>query len=77
MTLAFVSKFMFMSASQKNDSLFSYIYFFCCCFCCYRCFYGSEYGPNPFASLLLGSLQETVRTKAERSMFTYDSYLQI
>lgn len=63
---------------KKKIILYFLTYIFCCCcFCCYRCFYGSEYGPNPFASLLLGSLQETVRTKAERSMFTYDSYLQI
>lgn len=55
---------------------YKYIYF-CFVFCCYSCFYGSEYGSSPSASLALGSLQESVRTKAELRMFTYDSYLQI
>lgn len=69
---------MFMSASQKKIILLFFIlYFFACFFAATDAFYGSEYGPSPFASLFLGSLQETVRTKAERSVFTYDSFLQI
>lgn len=52
MRLALVSKFMFMSASQKKKNFIFFTYIsFVVVFCCYGCFYESEYGPGPFASL--------------------------